>query len=237
MKRYRVWEANRKVFLWPENWLEPELRDDQSPFFKEAMSELLQSDITDDTAATAHAQLSHQARGGRQARAVRHVPSPGRLPGNDVVHVVARTAGAHRKYYYRRLEDRHGRRGSRSSSTSRTIRCARRVERAAAAVLAPHHQAVAARPHGAATCGQREPLGAHGVDIKNVAPTVTVQAVLCWSEYYNGKWQATKTSDVKAPIVVSSSLSVSEAQGIRRYRISSSRSRATVCVSSCSRVA
>src|SRR5262249_51471003 len=21
MKRYRVWEANRKVFLWPENWL------------------------------------------------------------------------------------------------------------------------------------------------------------------------------------------------------------------------
>ena len=35
MKRYRVWEANRKVFLWPENWLEPELRDDKSPFFKE----------------------------------------------------------------------------------------------------------------------------------------------------------------------------------------------------------
>ena len=35
MKRYRVWQANREVFLWPENWLEPELRDDQSPFFKE----------------------------------------------------------------------------------------------------------------------------------------------------------------------------------------------------------
>ena len=53
MKRYRVWEANRKVFLWPENWLEPELRDDQSPFFKETMSELLQSDITEDSAAVA----------------------------------------------------------------------------------------------------------------------------------------------------------------------------------------
>ena len=35
MKRYRVWEANRKVFLFPENWLEPELRDDKSPIFKE----------------------------------------------------------------------------------------------------------------------------------------------------------------------------------------------------------
>jgi hypothetical protein len=34
MKRYRVWEANRKVFLWPEHWVEPELRLDQSPFLK-----------------------------------------------------------------------------------------------------------------------------------------------------------------------------------------------------------
>ena len=25
-----------------------------------------------------------------------------------------------------------------------------------------------------------------------------VQAVLCWSEYYNGKWQPTKTSDINS---------------------------------------
>jgi hypothetical protein len=30
MKRYRVWEANRKIFLFPENWLEPEFRDDKT---------------------------------------------------------------------------------------------------------------------------------------------------------------------------------------------------------------
>src|SRR5204863_3487700 len=53
MKRYRVWEANRRVFVYPENWLEPELRDDQSPFFKETMSELLQGDITEERAAEA----------------------------------------------------------------------------------------------------------------------------------------------------------------------------------------
>ena len=34
MKRYRVWEANRKVFLFPENWLEPELRDDKIVLFQ-----------------------------------------------------------------------------------------------------------------------------------------------------------------------------------------------------------
>ena len=29
--------------------------------------------------------------------------------------------------------------------------------------------------------------------------SVTVQAVLCWTEFYNGKWQPTKTSDVNHP--------------------------------------
>ena len=38
MRRYRVWEANRKIFLYPENWLEPELRDGKSPFFRELAS-------------------------------------------------------------------------------------------------------------------------------------------------------------------------------------------------------
>src|SRR5262249_36317172 len=46
MKNYRLWEANRKVFLYPENWIEPELRDDKSVFFKELETQLLQNDLT-----------------------------------------------------------------------------------------------------------------------------------------------------------------------------------------------
>jgi len=46
MQRYRLWEANRKVFLYPENWIESNLRDDKSPFFRELESELLQNDIS-----------------------------------------------------------------------------------------------------------------------------------------------------------------------------------------------
>lgn len=44
-KNYRVWEANRKVFLYPENWLEPEWRDDKTPFFKELETELQQNEL------------------------------------------------------------------------------------------------------------------------------------------------------------------------------------------------
>ena len=39
-------------------------------------------------------------------------------------------------------------------------------------------------------------------DIKTDAIKFTVQAVLCWSEYYNGKWQPTKTSDVNKPVTL-----------------------------------
>ena len=46
-KNYRVWEANRKVFLYPENYLEPGLRDDKSPEFKELEEALLQQDLTE----------------------------------------------------------------------------------------------------------------------------------------------------------------------------------------------
>ena len=36
MRNYRVWEANRKVFLYPENYLRPELRDAKTPAFARA---------------------------------------------------------------------------------------------------------------------------------------------------------------------------------------------------------
>ena len=48
MKNYRVWEANRKVFLYPENYIEPELRDTKTPFFEELEQDLLQGEINQD---------------------------------------------------------------------------------------------------------------------------------------------------------------------------------------------
>lgn len=48
MKYYRMWEANRKVFLWPENYLEPELRTTKSEIFEELESELLQDEINEE---------------------------------------------------------------------------------------------------------------------------------------------------------------------------------------------
>lgn len=47
LSNYRVWEANRKVFLYPENYLEPNLRKGKTPLFKQLEDGLLQTDITE----------------------------------------------------------------------------------------------------------------------------------------------------------------------------------------------
>ena len=94
MKRYRVWQANREVFLWPENWLYPELRDDQSPLFQQAMSDLLQSDITDDAAASAYLEYltGLEAVAKLEPCGLYYVPAAGNA--DEISYVVARTAGA-----------------------------------------------------------------------------------------------------------------------------------------------
>lgn len=50
MQSYRVWEANRKVFLYPENWLFPEVRDDRTETFRAFESALTQSEPSHENA-------------------------------------------------------------------------------------------------------------------------------------------------------------------------------------------
>jgi hypothetical protein len=49
MSSYRMWEANRKVFLYPENYINPTLRKDPTPTFRNFADALLQTNI-DETA-------------------------------------------------------------------------------------------------------------------------------------------------------------------------------------------
>lgn len=97
MKSYRVWEANRKVFLYPENWLEPELRDDKSPFFRELEGELLESDLTLETAEAAFLNYLQKL----DAAARLEVMAVHQENERDILHVFARTQAPPRVYYYR----------------------------------------------------------------------------------------------------------------------------------------
>lgn len=109
MQRYRVWEANRKVFLYPENWVQPELRDNKSPFFREFESELMQKDITNDNLTAAiMSYLKKLDEVGRldicamYQEKLKSDSSPYRL------HVFARTQTSPYIYYYRFVENATG---------------------------------------------------------------------------------------------------------------------------------
>lgn len=101
MKNYRVWEANRKIFLYPENWIEPELRDDKTPFFKDLENELLQADITNETAETA---LMHYLEKLHEVARLQICGQYLDWTGDNRVtlHVFARTRDIPHRYYYRR---------------------------------------------------------------------------------------------------------------------------------------
>jgi len=53
-QNFRVWQANRKVFLFAESYIEPELRDDKTPLFKDLETELKQKDINYQSVLDAH---------------------------------------------------------------------------------------------------------------------------------------------------------------------------------------
>lgn len=53
MANYRVWEANRRVFVYPENYALPELRRDKSEMFSKLEDELLQNELNRDNVETA----------------------------------------------------------------------------------------------------------------------------------------------------------------------------------------
>lgn len=103
MKRYRVWEANRKVFLYPENWLWPEHRRDKSPFFKELEDEIAQGEITDanvEAAFLSYLEKLHEV-ANLQVVGVCHERKMERL----ILHVIARAKGSPPVYFYRRWVD------------------------------------------------------------------------------------------------------------------------------------
>nr|WP_245006641.1 hemopexin repeat-containing protein [Actinoplanes ianthinogenes] len=106
MHDYRVWEANRKVFLYPENYLRPELRTDKTPAFAQLESDLLQGEITPAAVEKAYKRyLDEYAEVSRLTIAGGYVYTKDQDPaGPRRLVVFGRTRTDPRRYYYRRAE-------------------------------------------------------------------------------------------------------------------------------------
>ena len=101
MSNYQLSVAARQVWLHPENYVHEELRDGKRPLFKEMENQLLQGDITSDSAEDAYrtylAKLDEVAR----LEIVGMFHEVVVDPKLDALHVFGRTWGTPHHYFYR----------------------------------------------------------------------------------------------------------------------------------------
>ncbi|PKO33992.1 MAG: hypothetical protein CVU34_10150 [Betaproteobacteria bacterium HGW-Betaproteobacteria-7] len=112
MRSYRLWEANRKIFLYPENWLFPELRDDKSPAFRQLESRLSQGELSMERAGQAFGQFLDDISRGAQTQVIsafEDVDTPpnaaGQRPSRRDLYLVGRSPNPPYLYYWRRCQD------------------------------------------------------------------------------------------------------------------------------------
>ena len=99
-KRYRLWEANQKIFLFPENWLEPEFRDDKTHLFQELESTLLQGELSNELVEDAF--FNYLKKLEELSRLDIVTMYLEEKPNLSMVHVIGRTFSVPHKYFYRR---------------------------------------------------------------------------------------------------------------------------------------
>lgn len=180
MKNYRVWEANRKVFLYPENWIEPELRDDKSPFFKEMENDLLQGEINLENVETAFRNYLEKLDN------VALMDVRGMYwqleEGVNILHVFARTrGGAPFIYYYRQWVN--GAYWTPWEKVSIDIQGDHLVPVVYNRRLRLYWPIFEEKPQENVDTASENP------------PQLHWEIKLAWSEYKSGKWSAKKISD------------------------------------------
>jgi hypothetical protein len=202
MKRYRVWQANREIFLFPENWMEPELRLDKTDLFQALESDLLQGDVTrdlvEDSFLTYLKGLDVRARLDIVATFLEQDLVN---PGLSTLHVLGRTYGHPHKYFYRTCED-----GTWSGWEAVTLdiegdHVALAVWRGRLNVfwLTFVTKTQAPPSPGAKGGGAVSSLdfGTLTTDIFTATPQKLIQVQLHWSEHLQGKWTNRISSDVE----------------------------------------
>ena len=104
-RHYRIWQANRRVFLYPENYLEPGLRDDKTPLFKDLEDTLLQQQVTEQNVRDGYARYltGFDELAGLEIAAACWQQG-GASPDNpDVLHLFGVTSSEPPVFYYRAI--------------------------------------------------------------------------------------------------------------------------------------
>ncbi|KAA8644127.1 uncharacterized protein ATNIH1004_008325 [Aspergillus tanneri] len=109
MMRYRLWEANRKSYLYPENWIDPTLRDDKTEQFQTVEGTVMQSKLDDQRIADIIKGYVHSATEVADIEIVSYLwerKDTGEIPGESEFHFFGRSRTIPPAHYYRKLHVR-----------------------------------------------------------------------------------------------------------------------------------
>ncbi|MCU0543437.1 MAG: neuraminidase-like domain-containing protein [Oscillatoriaceae cyanobacterium Prado104] len=207
MKRYRVWEANRKIFLYPENWLEPEFRDDKTHLFDELESTLLQSDISNDLAEDAFFNyLKKLEELARLEIVTMYLEEKPLDPASNTLHVIGRTYSLPHKYFYRRYAHQMWTPWEPVTTEIEGDHLVAVVWRDRLHLFwVTFLEKANANPNGAGKAGEGNLASASFNSIvaaSNQALQRKVEVQLNWSEYYQGKWTTRESGGFGNPLEV-----------------------------------
>ncbi|WON73553.1 neuraminidase-like domain-containing protein [Nitrosospira sp. Is2] len=193
MCRYRVWEVNRKMYCWAENWLDQEFRDDKTHLFRELEGALLEGDVSDDLVRTAlHTYLQGLQNIARLEMMTMYF-EPGVSADGATVHVIGRTQHAPHKYFYRQCSHRMWTPWEPLDTEIEGEHLALTIWRGRMHLFWVTFLEKTEQSTGSSDMTFE---GMRGTKTGDVKPAVTIQIQLNWVEQVQGKWanrSATKT--------------------------------------------
>lgn len=106
MKNFQVWVANRKVFLYPENWIDGDLREDKTPFFLELEERLAEIGNDQNAMTEALGDYLKKVCDTSEMDIIGACKQDGGSAAGVLytLHIVGRTRGEPHAYYYRKYE-------------------------------------------------------------------------------------------------------------------------------------
>ena len=190
MKRYRVWEANRKIFLFPENWLEPEFRDDKTHLFQELEGALLQGDVSNDLVEDALFNYVKKLEGLAHLEIVSmYCEEVAINPAANTLHVIGRTYTSPRKYFYRRYAQQMWTPWEPVTVEIESNHLVAAMWRDRLHLFWVTFMEKAAPPtEGATVIGENDSVGKIAGTVSKSKPLKGIDAQLSWSEYFQGQW-------------------------------------------------
>ncbi len=196
MKQYRLWQANREIFLYPENWIDETLRDDQTDFFKTLASALHRSEVTQDAVEAAFLDYLTSLDGVARLQVCGIYHEVDQSNSIDILHVFAKTQGTPLLYYYRQFVN--------SSYWTQWEKVDLDIPGCDVVPVVFNRRVYLIWPISKAISASPSQMSAPNPGESNFSPTPTpswVQIQIAWSQYTQNKWTAKKTSDAPGLLV------------------------------------